>query len=148
MNDAIGYGAPPSEIGFFAVGYAPMDDLHEEFRDLLVALASPDASDYGLALVAMHEHLLRHCAAEEAWMRENEFPAYDCHKREHDMLLEVVSEVRRRYDAGDNEIVTRLATELPHWFEEHANTMDAALAFFLKERAGPPVAGEVEVELA
>ncbi len=141
-----GAGAP--EIAFFAVGYAPMDELHEEFCDLLGALSAPTEADYGLPLVAMHEHLLRHCAAEEKWMRDADFPAFDCHKGEHDMLLEVVSEVRRRYDAGDNDIVRRLASELPRWFEVHANTMDAALAFFMKERVQPALDDELEVELA
>jgi hemerythrin len=135
VTETLEHSTAAEDIGFFAVGYSPMDDLHEEFRDLMIALGAPDVGDYGLPLVEIHEHLLRHCAAEEGWMRATDFPAYDCHKREHDMLLEVVSEVRRRYDAGDNEIVQRLAAELPHWFEVHANTMDAALAYFLKERA-------------
>jgi len=141
------HAATADEIGFFNVGYEPMDELHEEFRDLMIALASPDVGDYGLPLVEIHEHLLRHCTAEERWMREYGFPAYDCHKQEHDMLLEVVSEVRRRYDAGDNEIVQRLAQELPHWFEVHANTMDAALGFFLRNLA-ENAAGEQVAEPA
>jgi hemerythrin len=147
VNDSA-HGAAAPDIGFFAVGYAPMDELHDEFCELLAALGSPSEADYGLPLVAMHEHLLRHCAAEESWMRNADFPAYDCHKREHDMLLEVVSEVRRRYDAGDNEIVRRLAAELPRWFEVHANTMDAALAFFMKERGQPALDDALEAELA
>jgi hemerythrin len=47
----------------------------------------------------------------------------------------VISEVRRRCDAGDVEIVQRLAEELPTWFEVHGNTMDAALAFHMKSGA-------------
>jgi len=122
-------------MSFFEVGYQPMDDLHREFRDLLVALACPDGGDHGATLLALHEHLLHHCAAEERWMKGIDFPSWACHRQEHEMLLEVVSEVRRRFDAGDLEIVRQLAAELPRWFEIHANTMDAALGHHLRDQA-------------
>ncbi len=120
-----------SDLGFFEVGYAPMDAVHREFHDLLSALQQP--GDEGEKLLALHEHLLRHCSQEERWMRESNFPACECHQREHEMLLEVIAEVRRRFDAGDSEIVARLTQELPQWFEVHANSMDAALAVHLRE---------------
>jgi hemerythrin len=122
------------DMSFFEVGFEPMDELHREFRDLLVGLASPDGGDHGALLLKLHEHLLQHCAIEEGWMKGSDFPSCACHRQEHEMLLEVVSEVRRRFDAGDVEVVQRLAEELPRWFEIHANTMDAALAFHLRER--------------
>ena len=147
MSDSIYMMDAPPGHDFDAIGYAPMQQLYREGQALLQMLAEPATVDYGLALVAIHEHLLRQCSAEEGWMRQADFPGYERHKREHDMLLEVVSEVRRRYDAGDNEIVERLAAELPQWFEEHTQSMDAPLAQFLKERARPPVAEE-EAELA
>src|SRR6266699_3754610 len=121
------------QMGFFEVGYQPMDDLHREFRDLLIALASPEGGYHGETLLALHEHLLRHCAEEDRWMKGTDFPSCACHRQEHEMLLEVVSEVRRRFDAGDVEVVQRLAAELPRWFEIHASTMDAALALHLRE---------------
>jgi len=121
--------------GFFDVGYAPIDLLHEEFCDLMQALADTADGDYGGRLLDLHTHLLRHCAAEERWMRDTSFPAYEEHKHEHDMLLEVISEVRRRCDSGDVEIVQRLADELPNWFDVHGNTMDSALAFHMKSGA-------------
>ena len=130
------------QMGFFEVGYQPMDDLHREFRNLLIALASPEGGYHGETLLALHEHLLRHCAVEDRWMKGSDFPACACHRQEHEMLLEVVSEVRRRFDAGDVEVVQRLAAELPRWFEIHANTMDAALAFHLREHSGGLELGE------
>ena len=134
MLEASPGGAP--QIGFFEVGFEPMDELHRQFSDLVTALASPDAH-YGEVLLALHEHLLRHCALEEQWMKDTDFPSCACHRQEHEMLLEVIAEVRRRFDAGDMDVVHRLAEELPRWFEIHANTMDAALAFYLRDRARP-----------
>ena len=120
-----------ADLGYFAVGFAPMDAIHREFHDLLTALEEP--GDQGEKLLALHEHLLRHCSQEERWMVDSNFPACACHAREHETLLEVISEVRRRFDAGDSDIVVSLAEELPRWFEHHANTMDAALAVHLRE---------------
>ena len=120
-------------LGYFAVGFGPMDAIHRELHDLLGALAEP--GDQGEKLLSLHEHLLRHCAQEEHWMIESGFPSSTRHAREHETLLEVVSEVRRRFDAGDSDIVQSLAEELPRWFQQHANTMDAALAVHLGEFA-------------
>jgi hemerythrin-like metal-binding protein len=122
------------QMGFFEVGYQPMDDLHREFRDLVIALACSDAGDYGTSLLDLHEHLLRHCAVEERWMRGSDFPSSACHRQEHEMLLEVVSEERRRFEAGEVQTVQQLAAERPRWFEIHANTMDGALASHLRDR--------------
>jgi hemerythrin len=132
--------APGRPIGldFFEVGFEPMDELHRQFGDLVVQLADPDGADYGALLLALHEHLLRHCALEERWMAQSDFPSCACHRQEHELLLEVVAETRRQVDAGDLEVARRLAQELPRWFEMHANTMDAALAFHLRERMRAP----------
>jgi len=137
-----------SDLGYFSVGYEPMDAIHREFHGLLAALDQP--GDEGEKLLSLHEHLLRHCAQEERWMRESKFPAADSHMREHEMLLEVVAEVRRRFDAGDSEVVVRLAQELPQWFEVHANAMDAGLALHLRniEEGTPALAADAAPETA
>lgn len=114
------------------VGFKPIDELHKEFQAILDALNDPREGDHGEDLLALHEHLLRHFGDEECWMRESEFPAFDCHKREHDKVLDVLAEVERRYTEGDEEVVRRLAAELPNWFALHATTMDAALVAWLR----------------
>jgi hemerythrin-like metal-binding protein len=119
-----------TDLGYFEVGFEPMDAIHREFHTLLAELSEP--GDQGEKLLALHEHLLHHCAQEERWMRDSNFPACACHQREHEMLLEVVAEVRRRFDSGDSAIVERLAQELPQWFAVHANAMDAGLAVHLR----------------
>jgi len=119
-----------TDLGYFEVGFEPMDAIHRDFHGLLTQLSEP--GDQGEKLLALHEHLLQHCAQEERWMRSSNFPSCVGHLREHEMLLEVVAEVRRRFDSGDSAIVQRLADELPQWFAVHANAMDAALAVHLR----------------
>ena len=147
MTDAAPAPAHP-DYGYYEVGFEPMDALHREFHDRVAALSQP--GDEGEKLLALHEHLLRHCAQEERWMRESDFPSCACHRHEHDLLLEVVAEVRRRFDSGDLEVVQRLAQELPEWFAAHANAMDAGLALHLRNlaRAGAQAADREEAQAA
>jgi len=117
------------------VGFKPIDDLHLEFESILAALNDPAEADYGAHLLALHEHLLRHCETEEQFMLQEDYSHYERHKRAHEHLLDSVSEVRRRFDAGDVEAVRRYAGDLMNWFAIHASTEDAELAAFLRGEA-------------
>jgi hemerythrin-like metal-binding protein len=113
------------------LGYAPIDALHAEFEACVAAFEDAPADALPAALAGLRAHLLGHFGDEECWMRESRFPAFDCHKREHDRVLDVLAEVERRFAEGDEEVVRRLAAELPNWFALHATTMDAALVAWL-----------------
>lgn len=114
------------------VGFKPIDDLHKEFEAILAALNDPTEADYGAHLLALHEHLLRHCETEESYMLQEDYPHYARHKRAHDHLLDSVSDVRRKFDAGNVDAVRKYAADLMNWFAIHASTEDAELAAFLK----------------
>ncbi len=114
------------------VGFKPIDDLHKEFESILEALNDPAEADYGAHLLALHEHLLRHCDTEESFMLQENYSHYARHKRAHEQLLDSVSEVRRKFDAGDVDAVHRYSSDLMSWFAIHASSEDAELAAFLK----------------
>ena len=117
----------------FAVGVPTIDALHEECEAALGGLAEVIArgDDAGPALAALHEHLERHFHHEESLMAESAFPPGGCHAREHQSVLEVVAEVRRRYALGERDPAERLPEAVLEWFEVHAGSMDAALAAWL-----------------
>ena len=114
------------------VGFKPIDDLHREFQDILDALLDPAEADFGKDLLALHEHLLRHCATEEAFMSQEDYPGLDRHRRAHRTLLESVSDARRRFDGGDIDGTRKYCADLLEWFALHARTEDLELANFLK----------------
>jgi hemerythrin len=114
------------------VGFKPIDDLHRQFEAILAALNDPAEADYGAHLLALHEHLLRHCATEEQFMLQENYPHYARHKRAHEHLLDSVSDVRRKFDAGDVAAVRRYSADLMNWFAIHASSEDAELVAFLK----------------
>jgi hemerythrin-like metal-binding protein len=117
----------------FAVGVPTIDALHEECEAALGGLAEVIArgDDAAPALAALHEHLERHFHHEESLMSESAFPPGGCHAREHQSVLEIVAEVRRRYVLGEREPAERLPQAVLEWFEVHAGSMDAALAAWL-----------------
>lgn len=109
-----------------------MDATHLEFVSLCAALADKNAvKPFVDRLDELIEHTVRHFEQENAWMREHSFPPAGCHEGEHNAVLELIQEVRRRYLEGEHELGERLAEELPFWFEHHVDTMDNMLARFL-----------------
>jgi hemerythrin len=65
-------------------------------------------------------------------MKQENYPHYDRHRRAHEHLLESVSDVRRKFDAGDVDAVRRYAADLINWFAIHAQSEDSELAGYLK----------------
>jgi len=120
------------------VGFKPIDDLHREFQDILDALTDPTEADFGKDLLGLHKHLLRHCAIEEEFMRQEDYPHIDRHRLEHQHLLESVSDARRRFDGDDVDGTRRFCFDLLDWFRIHAQTEDAQLAAFLEGRPVTP----------
>jgi hemerythrin len=127
--------------GGYAVGVASIDRLHEECEVVLARLSDTvgHGADATAALELLHEHLTRHFAHEESLMAATSFPPASCHQREHASVLEVVTEVRRRYALGEVEPLARLPEAMLEWFAVHAGSMDAALAAWLNtERSAVP----------
>ena len=116
--------------------YLPMDETHKEFVTLCAALSENKPETYLNRLDTLISHSVAHFEQENQWMEENNFPPAGCHRREHDAVLEVMTEVRRRFALGEADLGQRLAEEMPLSFEHHVDTMDNLLAqFMLKETA-------------
>lgn len=111
-----------------------MDATHQEFVTLCAALAQTDdqvKESFITRLDALIEHSIEHFEQENIWMRASNFPPAACHQGEHDAVLQVMQEVRRRFAEGECDLGERLAEELPLWFEHHVDTMDNMLAQYL-----------------
>jgi hemerythrin-like metal-binding protein len=133
----------------YVLGIARMDEKHREFIDLCNTLIaawpkneqSPDATpvmsdgvpqDFLERFDVFIEHTAAHFDQENRWMEAVNFPP-PCHREEHDRVLSVVHEVRQHIEKGDLFLGRRLLEELSPWFDNHIDTMDTALAFYLKE---------------
>ena len=119
------------------MGYAPMDDIHQEFVDLISQLETADDAQLPAWLQAMEVHLQHHFAEEDQWMNSTAFPPRDCHIDEHAAVLKSVAEVREKLAQGDVAVCRSLIAALADWFPGHATHLDSALAHWLfKQRFG------------
>lgn len=123
------------------MGNGPMDELHEEFVELIALLQTAEDSELPSLLQAMESHLLHHFAEEDQWMLSTGFPPRDCHIDEHAAVLKSVAEVRIKLAEGNVALCRDLTRALVDWFPGHATHLDSALAHWLSKQrfGGKPV---------
>ncbi|MDR0672374.1 MAG: hemerythrin domain-containing protein [Zoogloeaceae bacterium] len=133
----------------YALGHAPMDATHREFVRLVRLLAETEAVTQGrenriAAVAAALETLLRHSqqhfAQEDFWMAGSGFPPFLCHADEHQRVLASLQSVLRMVRNGHAALGRTVARELESWFEQHAATMDTALARHMRQAGYTPLA--------
>ncbi|MGE0333246.1 MAG: bacteriohemerythrin [Ramlibacter sp.] len=123
------------------LGYAPIDSVHAEFDELVVNAQACADDELHASLQRLHAHLVAHFGQEDAWMRESDFPAADCHIEEHTRVLQSADEVLPLVAGGRLGVGREFAAELAAWFPGHADYLDSALAAWLCKRrhGGKPV---------
>lgn len=125
------------------LGFAPMDEVHEEFDAILVAaLSAPAGSPLDNHLDIISRHLREHFETEEMWMRQSNFPHGACHIDEHAAVLKTAHEIAALTDASTRTRVSRLFfSQLAQWFPAHAQHLDSALTHWLcaERHGGAPV---------
>ena len=115
----------------FLLGHGPMDDVHQEFVEIVCAMQEAPDQDVAPLLERFASHAKAHFESEDAWMAETDFPARACHIDEHAAVLKSVHAIQRRVANGDSQAARRLATELRAWFPGHAQHLDSALAHWM-----------------
>jgi hemerythrin len=78
------------------------------------------------------DHTVAHFEQENRWMAASGFPPTTIHRGEHERLLEAWRAAFGRAQAGDLGPCRQLAAQVPDWFDQHAATMDAALANWMR----------------
>ncbi len=118
-----------------------IDDTHKEFVDLLNRMYDAPDDQLLAILDEFIAHTEAHFAQEQRWMEELAFPPLACHTGEHEGVMEITREVRRRTADGDTKYGKVLAQGVAEWFVNHAASMDLVLAQFIKERGYVPTPG-------
>ena len=125
----------------YLLGYGPMDQVHQEFVDIVGRMQRADEAELPALLDEFAVHAKAHFDAENAWMVETDFPARDCHIDEHAAVMKSVHEVRELVAAGNVTICRSLIDELARWFPGHADYLDSALSHWMNKRrfGGKPI---------
>jgi len=116
----------------FELGLQPMDETHREFIAMLNDLEAAPDEEIDEKLDQFIAHTVAHFEQENHWMRLSGFPPIGCHMGEHERVLAILYEVRRMVHTGQVIIARVLARDLATWFENHAATMDYALAYYIE----------------
>ncbi|HEY5930285.1 MAG TPA: hemerythrin domain-containing protein [Burkholderiales bacterium] len=117
-----------------------MDETHREFIALLNRLAEAPESEMLAVLDEFIAHTQAHFSQEQRWMEQMAFTATECHVNDHQGVLQVALEVRKRAAAGETRFGPVLARAVAEWFATHATSMDHVLALYMKEVGFKPEA--------
>lgn len=125
----------------FLLGYVPMDEIHEEFVDIVGRLQAAEDAALPALMDELARHLQQHFEQENQWMEESDFPPRGCHIDEHAAVLKSVAEVRAELAEGNTELCRDLVAHLAEWFPGHADHLDSALAHWMSKLrfGGKPV---------
>jgi hemerythrin-like metal-binding protein len=115
------------------LGQSVMDGTHREFVELLNRLGAAAEGDLLARLNEFIAHTEAHFGQEEAWMEAMQFPPLACHRTEHEGVLEIMREVRKRIAGGEPRYGQVLAKAIAEWFPLHAQSMDTVLALFIRQ---------------
>jgi hemerythrin len=125
------------------LGFTPMDDVHEEFYEIVLRLVTCTETNARAAIEEFEKHAISHFAQEDEWMRTTNFPPRDCHIEEHAAVLSSVCEVKAALAAGQIKAgaVRDFGMHLSGWFPGHADYLDSALAAWMTKltMGGKPV---------
>lgn len=121
------------------IGIPSVDAEHREqldrmvrLRDAILGGGNPEsiADD----LESLTDYVDAHFTSEQILMREQAYPDYAAHVREHDTAVELLRNLEIRVRSGDATASAEVLTALKGWLVSHIDRADRALAGFLLER--------------
>ena len=121
----------------FELGVASMDSAHREFIQLLDRLNAVSMDGLPSLFAMLVEHTAQHFEQENRLMEVSAFPMLAIHREEHEYVLNILRETLRNVEAGDVTSGHVLAGEMLAWFEQHAASMDLALARHIETSGFP-----------
>lgn len=129
-----------------SLGLPLMDHAREEFIDLLALVDEADNAQLPSAWRDLVECAAESFAREDVWMRATGYAFRKDHTIQHRVVLEVMREGALQAGEGRLLQVREMARQLRGWYEKHVQTMDAALAFHLRNVRFEPANADVQAK--
>ena len=126
-----------------SVGVEEIDAQHQElFRRaglFLESLSSASRKDTGILLSFLRLYCVSHFGAEEAWMRETDYPGTAAHQKQHDGFIKDLMALTAQHEKprGPGLQPERVAEWLERWLTNHVTLVDTELASHLKACGAP-----------
>jgi len=120
----------------YSVKVKQFDEQHKKLIDLVNDLH--DAMKVGKGkealekiLAALIQYTGTHFASEERLMKLHNYPGYEEHKKEHNLLVMQVIDVQRKFHEGGAVLSQSVMTFLKEWLQKHIQGTDKNYAPFL-----------------
>ena len=130
---------PPEDPASVDLGVPSLDAEHREQLQRMnrlgaaIAAGAPTRS-IGDDLESLIDYLEAHFMSEQILMREQAYPAYEAHVREHDEAIILLRKLQVRFHAGDLAALEDLVRGLRGWLIAHIQSADRALSGFLQSK--------------
>lgn len=116
-----------------------LNDLHQGL------ISGLNISDMGYILKGLMEYTIVHFQEEERMMKKFNYPEFESHRIEHEMLLKRVGEFYRDFIQGKKAFSLELLSFLDDWVTSHILTMDMKYKPFFEDIGRRQKAGKVSV---
>ena len=122
-----------------SVGIQAIDDEHQKLLSLInnlqTAVLYPTGETFERqALSELVEYTKYHFQREEELMRENGYPDFEAHKRQHEEMIEEVSEFLGAYEKDREATIDELTRFLKTWLIDHIAGTDQQYAPYLRDK--------------
>lgn len=120
----------------YSIGIPQIDMQHQHLFFLLNKFYNNCLSNASYAdLVILYKELVNyatyHFSEEERWMKENQFPKLEKHKKEHKNFSKRVVGLDNDFHAGKNHIMFETASFVQGWVQTHILKSDAEFGRFV-----------------
>lgn len=120
----------------YSVGIDSIDQQHKKLLNLINQLQT--AVDYSTgeqfereALDELVDYTKTHFTYEEGLMRDNDYPDFEAHKRQHEKMFNKVGEVLADYEKDHDTAMSNAAEYLKDWLIKHINGTDKEYSSYL-----------------
>ncbi len=123
----------------YSVKVKQFDDQHKKLIDMVNELH--DAMKVGKGkdvlekiLAGLIQYTATHFGNEERLMKLHNYPNYEQHKKEHNLLVLQVNDVQKQYREGNAVITMAVMTFLKEWLQTHIQGTDKNYAPYLNSK--------------
>ncbi len=122
----------------FSVGVAQIDDQHRQLIDLInkIHTARADGNESAVirrVIFQLFKYATHHFSEEESLMRDNNYPDFQTHYKEHEFFISRLDAIATHFGQGEIQVAGETFRFLVDWLLDHILTVDKKLGRFLIE---------------
>jgi hemerythrin len=123
----------------YSVKIEEIDNQHKQLFSIINRLHDAMKARKGKEIIGgllgeLVDYTYYHFATEEKYFRLYNYPHFDVHKSEHDLMRGLTADLKRKFDANAEMIIIEAMELLKDWLSDHVLGSDGKYGSFLNER--------------